>query len=84
MLESIALALGKIFKIQILFLQTQIYKVNIKHLLVFLAPNIIFIGQLEKDIGRRASLLFLPSNRFLEGRRSNFKIKHFMVLLKRV
>ena len=26
-----------------------------KHLLVFLAPNIIFIGQLEKDIGRRAS-----------------------------
>ena len=28
---------------------------NNKHLLVFLAPNIIFIGQLEKDIGRRAS-----------------------------
>ena len=23
----------------------------LKHLLVFLAPNIIFIGQLEKDIG---------------------------------
>ena len=23
-----------------------------KHLLVFLAPNIIFIGQMEKDIGR--------------------------------
>ena len=28
---------------------------SIKHLLVFLAPNIIFIGQLEKNIGRRAS-----------------------------
>ena len=56
------------------------------HLLVFLAPNIIFIGQLEKDIGRRAInvLLFLPSNRFSKHRRSNFKIKHFMVLLKRV
>ena len=27
---------------------------NIEHLLVFLAPN-IFIGQLEKDTGRRAS-----------------------------
>ena len=26
-----------------------------KHLLVFLAPNIIFIGQLEKDIGQRTS-----------------------------
>ena len=26
-----------------------------KHLLVFLAPNIIFIGQLEKDIGRCVS-----------------------------
>ena len=25
---------------------------NIKHLLVFLAPNIIFIGQMEKDTGR--------------------------------
>ena len=25
----------------------------IKHLLVFLAPNIIFIGQLNKDIGLR-------------------------------
>ena len=24
---------------------------GIKHLLVILAPNIIFIGQLEKDIG---------------------------------
>ena len=28
---------------------------NIKHLLVFLAPNIIFIGQMEKDIGRGVS-----------------------------
>ena len=27
----------------------------IKHLLVFLAPNIIFIGQMEKDIGRGVS-----------------------------
>ena len=36
----------------------------IKHLLVFLAPNIIFIGQLEKDIG---------SNPFSKHRRSNFK-----------
>ena len=26
-----------------------------KHLLVFLAPNIIFIGQMEKDIGRGVS-----------------------------
>ena len=26
-----------------------------KHLLVFLAPNIIFIGQMEKDIGRGIS-----------------------------
>ena len=26
-------------------------KENIKHLFVFLATNIIFIGQLEKDIG---------------------------------
>ena len=25
------------------------------HLLVFLAPNIIFIGQMEKDIGRGVS-----------------------------
>ena len=30
-------------------------KLNIKHLLVFLAPNIIFIGQMEKDIGRGVS-----------------------------
>ena len=29
-------------------------------------------------------LLILPSNRFSKRRRSNFKIKHFMVLLKRV
>ena len=29
---------------------------NNKHLLVFLAPNIIFISQLEKDIGRRNPL----------------------------
>ena len=28
---------------------------NIKHLLVFLAPNFIFIGQMEKDIGRGVS-----------------------------
>ena len=28
---------------------------NNKHLLVFLAPNIIFIGQMEKDIGRGVS-----------------------------
>ena len=26
--------------------------VYVKHLLVFLATNIVFIGQLEKDIGR--------------------------------
>ena len=26
-----------------------------KHLLVFLTPNIIFIGQMEKDIGRGVS-----------------------------
>ena len=26
-----------------------------KHLLVFLAPNIIFIGQMERDIGRSVS-----------------------------
>ena len=29
--------------------------INNKHLLVFLAPNIIFIGQMEKDIGRGVS-----------------------------
>ena len=28
-----------------------LYLTDIKHLLVFLAPDIIFIGQLEKDIG---------------------------------
>ena len=34
-----------------------VYTVRIpnKHLLVFLAPNIIFIGQMEKDIGRDIS-----------------------------
>ena len=33
-----------------------IHVFSIKHLLAFLAPNVIFIGQLDKDIGRRASL----------------------------
>ena len=43
-------------KLQVDFQETfQTFQLNIKHLLVFLAPNIIFIGQMEKDTGRGIS-----------------------------
>ena len=42
--------------IQCFFIHIQhSYVFSIKHLLVSLAPNIIFIGQMEKDIGQGVS-----------------------------